>query len=349
MILQEALGVAHPQDSLKLSRDYMPQIKGDQVDAYVEWLQDNGIIVKLKAIPARMLKPAQGEINKAKVQKMKSNLKDIRDKALVISNDKYIVDGLHRWTALNDHDPRIPIKVYQVGLPFHELVKVSRGFKGAEFESVKENRNTKLAHILDETRKKKCYQEPGLIPQGYDYEIPEDDMEENLDEAMRLAQNDFGWAGGHFVIYPNGKFEDAGQGHDEFFKYEAQEVLEKVTNESKIKKLKALILKYASHLSEDELDNETMADEEGEIVCFYFGYIRISTSPMSDGKKFNVGIDYYRSNVSNRSLKTMKLFLETMVDTFGKTIGNFEVIVNDTGNPDASGKMSDARPVMNII
>lgn len=171
-----------------------------------------------------------------------------------------------------------------------------------------------------------------------------------LIEAMKLAQNDFGWAGGHFVIYPSGKFDDAGQGHEEFFKNEAYDLLENKANEKNLEQIKKLALKELSylHLDEDDLDIDTLANEAGEIVCFYFGYIRISTSPMKAGKKFVVGINYLRSKVSSRGLKTMKVFLETMVDTFGKTLGNFGVVIDDSGNPEG-GKVSSMKPVMDII
>ena len=162
------MNILKPKNNLDISREDMPQIKSKYIDHYIEWLENNGILVKEKVLTANKLKPAQDEINKDKIKEMSKDIDNIVEKPLVISNDRYILDGLHRWATLYNKYDRFPVKVLKVGLPFKKLINITKNYEHAKFEHITESK-MKLKNILELTKKKR-YHEPGLLPNGYEQE-----------------------------------------------------------------------------------------------------------------------------------------------------------------------------------
>jgi hypothetical protein len=169
-------------------------------------------------------------------------------------------------------------------------------------------------------------------------------LQEVLDESLSKKNMDWGADGAHYVIYPSGKFESAGQGHEEFFKWEGEKLLKKA-RPNDIKLIKKLTYKEHPYLNKGELDDfDKLADKGGFITCMYYGYIFITSDSPTSGKRFSVGVVYLRGRVTNKAINKMKEFLEYLVDEHGKTLGNFRVWTNykaDQGRSDKEQKVMD--------
>lgn len=99
----------------EIKREEMPQVSRDNLPKAVKWMRDNGTDVELTKKPASELKPTQEDLEKDKVKNMTDKFDSVGDiKALVVSNDGYIIDGHHRWAAAKvkfGEDVKLPVAV----------------------------------------------------------------------------------------------------------------------------------------------------------------------------------------------------------------------------------------------
>ncbi|MDA8977427.1 hypothetical protein N9F71_00235 [bacterium] len=79
-----------------IPRNKMPQIESEDYKAYLQHMKRKGIVGKAVKVDPKKLKAIQSEFSdKGVVISIKKN----DDKPILISNDKYVIDGNHRWLA----------------------------------------------------------------------------------------------------------------------------------------------------------------------------------------------------------------------------------------------------------
>lgn len=116
----------------------MPVIATDQVKALQSMLLEVGIKFRYIIIPTYKLKPVQKEIYLDKSAKdilkrgqYKTKVYLRNHSTITVSKDLYIVDGHHRWLSAMLINPKMSIKVFQIGLAFTELYRPMIAYSNA--------------------------------------------------------------------------------------------------------------------------------------------------------------------------------------------------------------------------
>ena len=92
-----------------IPRKLLPQIFN--ANKFAKVIKRNfGIKTRKISMRPRNLKPSQGEINSDVVNDI-IKYKKVYQNPLVVSKDKYIIDGHHRWAAAKKSKPNKPIPV----------------------------------------------------------------------------------------------------------------------------------------------------------------------------------------------------------------------------------------------
>ena len=78
-------------------------------------------------VRAKNLKPAQNEINKEIVDNLIDKMKKYGEhkNPIVISKDKYIVDGHHRWAAYKKYKPNQKLDAVVIDAPVNNAIGVA--------------------------------------------------------------------------------------------------------------------------------------------------------------------------------------------------------------------------------
>jgi hypothetical protein len=116
-----------PQTSLEMPRESMPQITQANTMEFIDWLENQGIVVQFLSIPVALLKGAQGNVDPEKVAALQ-NSPSLNTKPFIVSKDNYVFDGHHRWLALLNRDPHFSVDTYRVNLPLKDLLEKARNF-----------------------------------------------------------------------------------------------------------------------------------------------------------------------------------------------------------------------------
>lgn len=111
-------------------RSSMPQI--DDTAGFVSWLKEQGINVVRETVAVGSLKPTQRHFDTKKVQgmamnAMKGEFPKIRA-AIIVSRDKRILDGHHRWVALRSMSPRNTMEIDRAAVGIDELIQLARQY-----------------------------------------------------------------------------------------------------------------------------------------------------------------------------------------------------------------------------
>jgi hypothetical protein len=142
-LITESIELIIPRGTISMPRNLMPQIEFDYYPEFINHLASRNIaIIKIK-YRAKDLLTAQTEIDKDKVLKwMKFLPKGAKEKPLIISADRYIVDGNHSWISQLNNNPDTWITCYQIGLDFLELLNIIKlEFKKIKYKDVKESKD----------------------------------------------------------------------------------------------------------------------------------------------------------------------------------------------------------------
>jgi len=127
---------------LGIPRKYMPQIlKKEDVTRFQNFLQKTyRVKTRRTALPARNLRPSQGEISRKRIQRIKNMIEEegLFDKVtvpLVVSKNNYILDGHHRWAAYRVKKPEYKLPVLQIDAPIKDILgmAVSWGASYSDF------------------------------------------------------------------------------------------------------------------------------------------------------------------------------------------------------------------------
>lgn len=113
------------------SREKMPQI--GPKEQFLDNLKKHNIKHDEITIDSSKLKPLQSEFDKDAVRSILNQPRKAKS-AIVISNDKYIMDGHHRWLAnYNDNKDTHAI---QVDLPAIKLIKFVKSLAQTTYKDI---------------------------------------------------------------------------------------------------------------------------------------------------------------------------------------------------------------------
>src|SRR6056300_150832 len=106
-----------PKTTLGIKRKDMPQIKKQDYEEFIEYLQNNGAKFRKETVPASELKAMQSEFD-------------------------YVLDGHHRWlVAMNTGND---LDIYRINMPAYELYDLVKGFEKTYYKDMYDD--------IDETR-----------------------------------------------------------------------------------------------------------------------------------------------------------------------------------------------------
>lgn len=133
-------GTLYPHKSLAVPRANMPQLKDRE--EFIQWLLMQGIVVKRVVKSAKELVWSAGQSSMAHAQQTMTLEKaqkfvrkqNILGKKIILTLDNIIFDGNHHWLALMLTCPKCPVEMYQVHMPFRELLELSKQFPGVTYE-----------------------------------------------------------------------------------------------------------------------------------------------------------------------------------------------------------------------
>ena len=123
--------------SLGVPRAQMPQIKSTLVPDFLEELAQQGIRMTRRRRRVGDLKPTQAELNLDKAREMlRGQPEDSLRKPVIVSKDDYLLDGHHRWAALQLQDPESEIETIRVEVGIRELLRLAAEFSKVEYKTV---------------------------------------------------------------------------------------------------------------------------------------------------------------------------------------------------------------------
>ena len=156
-----------------VARVEMPQIPQEQLEEFVRWLNLNDIKVTLGTVPAKALHPIQDHVNKDKIAEMLKNVDELRKSYIVVSDGYYILDGHHRWYAMNEHGPSTHVKVIHAHTDINALVELGREFEGSFVAGINETQLQELVVTEGKKEMQAALEKMGWELNGYDdnYEV----------------------------------------------------------------------------------------------------------------------------------------------------------------------------------
>ena len=113
-------------EHLGFDREDLPQFPKEQLDSLLSGLKADEIDVSSRSLPVASLVPAQGELNAEKVQRLAGELADgwpQKWKPLLVSRDRVILDGHHRWAAARLISRSAKVPILQIDLDFKSLLR----------------------------------------------------------------------------------------------------------------------------------------------------------------------------------------------------------------------------------
>lgn len=126
-----------PVGNYGIPRSSMPQIDGEFVHEFIEFLEEYDIDLDFKRVKVNTLKMTQSEINKDKVLALMEIYKKKKKlNRVFISRDGYVVDGTHRFVAQLNVDPYSMFSVIQIDMNILDIIRLSRSFSRVKFRKV---------------------------------------------------------------------------------------------------------------------------------------------------------------------------------------------------------------------
>lgn len=118
--------------TLGIPRNEMPQIKAEDRSAMVQFLQARGIAYSEGRMLPTAIKPTQAEFSAAKVDKARAFTGG--DRALLVAEGGYLVDGHHQWLAKWFDAPTEPIRTILLKAPINDVLSALEEMPSAESE-----------------------------------------------------------------------------------------------------------------------------------------------------------------------------------------------------------------------
>ena len=106
-----------------IPRNLMPQIY--DAKAFAKTIKKKyDVNSKFTKAPMLNFKPSQNEINKDRVNSVIETIKNNKmdNNPIVVSEDKFIIDGHHRWAAYKNFAPKKPVPIMIIQKPIQEAL-----------------------------------------------------------------------------------------------------------------------------------------------------------------------------------------------------------------------------------
>lgn len=116
--------------TLGISRDLMPQVEQKNIEDFKKYLKDQGIIIRQVAFAVSQLYPTQRDYSEDKVKHMLDTmtLAEVTKTVFLVSADRFIADGHHRYIVAKIIDPMVEVNCLQVNIPIVEFLKVIEAY-----------------------------------------------------------------------------------------------------------------------------------------------------------------------------------------------------------------------------
>jgi len=120
---------------MHIPRKDMPQIKNDNREAFLKYLEDNNVKYQHKDITVKDYRIVQGEIDLSKVLSIIS--KGSRDYyPLIVSSDGFVIDGTHRFVAKYLVDKNDTAQAIVIDLSASKLLNLTNSFDRVKREGI---------------------------------------------------------------------------------------------------------------------------------------------------------------------------------------------------------------------
>jgi ABC-type Zn uptake system ZnuABC Zn-binding protein ZnuA len=117
-----------PVKSMGIDRNEMPQIDSKDVSDFISHLKALGVVSKSEKLDPKKLTATQHQFHKEKIQNLIDKIEDgdYDNGDIIVSKDKYVMDGHHRWLAHYNLD--IPIAAKQIDVPAEQLIELMKDY-----------------------------------------------------------------------------------------------------------------------------------------------------------------------------------------------------------------------------
>lgn len=117
------------KSSYNIKREDMPQIAAKDVPEFLQELQSKNILVQPISIPVNQLMLTQNEINVDKVMSLIDGQKYREMAPILVSKERFVMDGSHRFAAQFIDNPYSYIGIFWIDCPIHDLIEYAHGFE----------------------------------------------------------------------------------------------------------------------------------------------------------------------------------------------------------------------------
>lgn len=122
-----------------IPRTQLPQIRRDDHPNFLQFLWGKGVEHTTTELPASELKPTQHSLNTDKILALLDDPSDALDKPVLVSQDRYILDGHHSHAALHAIAPDALVPVHILHTPIDDLIKLAFEFPNTTTKSLTES------------------------------------------------------------------------------------------------------------------------------------------------------------------------------------------------------------------
>lgn len=129
--------ILNPEDSLGISRDEMPQIDSEHVGEFLEYLKNGRCEFEEVQLMARSLAPSQNELDTDKADDMYKD-KECLKIPLFVSEDNYVLDGHHRWLAMDRNEPGGMLNCIRMKKPAKDCIEIMHGFEKTSIRDIED-------------------------------------------------------------------------------------------------------------------------------------------------------------------------------------------------------------------
>jgi len=151
LIREEGVKLISLQGGLGISREKLPQIRSFHVNDFRKWAKTEGVDSIERKVKVSDLKPIQNAVNVNRINKLKksSSPEEIASKAVMVSQDNYLIDGHHRWYALKQlkSDTQLSAIVLQVSIV--EALRIMKRYPKTQFGSIKDVGEHVVQEVVD--------------------------------------------------------------------------------------------------------------------------------------------------------------------------------------------------------
>jgi DNA topoisomerase I len=120
-------------ESLGIERIDMPQIPAPLHDEFIAFAKDKSVVTERDTMAVSDLKPTQKHFNPVQVRQLPEST---LDKALLISEDNYILDGTNRWVRVLQDTPDKRVKVIRLNVKVNDALALMKSFPGVKYKDI---------------------------------------------------------------------------------------------------------------------------------------------------------------------------------------------------------------------